>query len=38
MHPDDIDSRFDSLSGSHHQCRVNCGTSVDGINVSGRLT
>ena len=27
---------FDNLSGSYLQSEVNCGTSVDGINVSGR--
>ena len=25
----DIDWRFDNLSGSHHQCEVNCEQSVD---------
>ena len=32
--PDEKDC-FDNLSGSHLQRQVNCGTSVDGINVSG---
>ena len=31
----DNDWRFDNLSESHLQSQVNCGMSVDGINVSG---
>ena len=34
----DIDWRFDNLSGSHHQSRVNCVWSVYGIYVSGQLS
>ena len=26
---DDIDGRFDNLSGSHHRSQVNCESSVD---------
>ena len=35
---DDIDRRFDNLSGSHHQSHVNCVSSVYGIYVSGQLS
>ena len=34
----DIDRRFDSLSGSHHQSHVNCVSSAYGIYVSGQLS
>ena len=34
----DIDRRFDSLSGSHHQSHVNCVPSAYGIYVSGQLS
>ena len=30
---DDVDWRFDSLSGSHFHSRVICVTSVDGVNT-----
>ena len=30
---DDIDWRFDNLSGSHHQSQVNCESSVDVISL-----
>ena len=33
----DIDRRFDNVSGSHYQSRVNCVSSVYGIYVSGQL-
>ena len=31
----DFDGHFDNLSGNHLQSQVNCGTSTDGIYVSG---
>ena len=34
----DIDRRFDNLSGSHHQSRVNCVSSVYAIYISGQLS
>ena len=34
----DIDQRFDNLSGSHHQSHVNCVSSVYGIYVSGQFS
>ena len=30
---DDIDRRFDNLSGSHHQSQVNCESSVDVVSL-----
>ena len=30
---DDIDWRFDNLSGSHHQSQANCESSVDVVSL-----